>query len=64
MKKFYDIAGRNGRVYGVWIEFNEGKIIDFNCTCIWGSWFRWAKKNKTNMCIHLKKAIKIYENET
>jgi len=51
-------------IHGVTLVFSDdGEFIPeaSNCTCIWGSWYRWRKKNKTVMCQHIKKAFDEYE---
>ena len=63
MKKFYDIIGSTGKVYGVWLEIENDKVVKYNCTCKWGSWFRWATANKGQICIHIKQAIKRYNEK-
>ncbi len=44
---------------------NEGEFIveASNCTCDWGSCWRWAKNNPTEMCDHIRQALEIHDKE-
>lgn len=55
MKKFFEVGG-----YSQWIE-DTG---EWNCTCIFGSNWRWSKKSieENKKCVHIKLALK-QENE-
>ena len=55
-----------GTLHSVRLIFTmEGKFLpkESSCTCPWGSWYRWRKKNKTLMCRHIIKAMIEYAKE-
>ncbi len=65
---FKDIKSKTiqDEVYNVTLIFaDDGEFIleSSNCTCPWGSCWRWSKTNKTEMCKHLSQALEIYEEE-
>jgi hypothetical protein len=60
IRKFYDVVGSKGEAYSVILAFEEGKLIEdyCSCTCKFGSFYRWTKKNKGKICKHIKEVMK------
>lgn len=57
---------KKGVIHMIILVFlDDGTFLprESSCTCEWGSWFRWAKKNKTVMCSHIQEALKKYAEE-
>lgn len=63
---FKDIKGSKGNKYGVTLVFTDNWEFmpeESICTCIFGSWARWTKKNKGKFCRHIKQALEDFDNE-
>lgn len=58
-KKYEDIHS----VALVFADDGEFSPEASNCTCDWGSTWRWSKTNKTKMCSHIKQALEEYDKE-
>ncbi len=56
--KFFDVI----RGYRQWVEINKGIIEDWNCTCLFGSLWRFNKKHPDRKCKHIKTFIRMYED--
>lgn len=57
---------KEGMIHGVILIFeNDGEFIPqaSNCTCEWGSIWRWSKTNKTIMCVHIAEALKVHDKK-
>ena len=51
--------------YSTYIEIDEkGEIIDYGCTCTYGSFYMWSKRNGegTKPCWHINHLKEKYEN--
>ena len=57
-KKVY--SRKSNRYYDVWVNIIDKKIIAWNCTCVFSSWFRWAGywQKKGTICKHTKSLIR------
>lgn len=66
VKLFAEVKSRSekGKYYSTYIEVNKNhEIISFGCTCLWGSFFGWSKKNGqgTKPCWHAQRLINRYK---
>lgn len=64
--KLIPSSTEQGVMHSVMLVFSDdGEFIPeaSSCTCIWGSWYRWRKKNITKSCRHIKQALEKYDNE-
>lgn len=57
MKFFKTTKNKKGEEYGVKIIFDERGRLSYlsNCTCLYGSYYRWSEANRTNrwQCRHM-----------
>ena len=57
---------KKGVIHSVILIFLDDDTFlpkESSCTCDWGYWWRWGKKNKTLMCIHITDALKKHAEE-
>ncbi len=63
-----EVINKKGEKYGVILTFDEkGKLLlhKSSCTCIFGSWWRFAGywKKRGTLCWHMIKCIKEYNGK-
>jgi len=54
-----------GKVYSTGIEINDkGEVINYTCSCIYGAFYMWTKKNGNGKkpCCHINHLIRIFKN--
>lgn len=58
---YFKSVGNNHKTYEQRIEVSEGELIVHNCTCPFGSAFRFSKENKEKdkKCRHIEEAIEL-----
>jgi len=58
---FYFKVQSNGNVYNQRIQVSEREILDWSCTCIFGSTFRFSEKNmaEDTRCKHSRECINL-----
>jgi hypothetical protein len=58
---YFETKNINGKIYEQRIEVSEREIIIWNCTCEFGSAFRFSKENleKDKKCRHISEAIEL-----
>ena len=51
---------KSNTYYDVWVNVVDKKIVAWNCSCIFGSWFRWGGywRKKGTYCKHVKDLIR------
>ena len=67
MERVFDtIKSKKGDEIGVMLEFDEDGVLSpkSNCTCKWGSFHRWSKRNQKKrwICRHVLKTYKKIKN--
>jgi len=61
MKYVFEKVYGKQDTYSVWLLLNEaGDVSKYSCTCIFGSFYRYAKfwKDKKTLCKHIKEVLK------
>ena len=58
---YFSTVGQNSKEYSQRIEISEGELIVDNCTCPFGSVFRFSKDNqeKDKKCRHLLECLEL-----
>lgn len=60
---YLEVLGSKGNSYSVKINIKENEIIEWSCSCIFGSLYRFSERNviTNTTCRHIKQAISLLQ---
>ena len=62
---YFELGNRENNRYSINIKVDEeGNILYKNCTCLFGSYYKYSKKNRemNKECRHIKKALEFIKH--
>ena len=62
IRYWFEILSKK-ETYSVWLEYSGKDLLNHSCSCRFGSFEKFSKKNEGKYCRHIKECIK-YKNES